>query len=200
MKRHTTNPYQQAAQADEDMRAEEAQARPGEGGWTPFVGDEADDLDAPAPEAAVEQVVEDPCKAQVDDVRMRAAAEMENFKKRLMREHAEQMRYAAERVLSDLLPTLDNLDLALQYGSQHEACRDMLQGVSMTRKLLLDAVTGHGLSPVGAEGEEFNPEVHEAVGFESRPEIAPGVVVRVLQSGYKLAGRLMRPAKVMINQ
>lgn len=78
---------------------------------------------------------------------------MENFKKRLTREHQEQMRYAAENVLSDLLPTLDNLDLALQYGSKHEACKDMLQGVAMTRKLLREAVTKHGLTPLGEEGE-----------------------------------------------
>ena len=85
------------------------------------------------------------CKAEMEELRLRTAAEMENFKKRLTREHQEQMRFAAERVLGDLLPSLDNLDLALQYGSQHEACTDMLQGVSMTRKLLLDALEMNGL-------------------------------------------------------
>ena len=79
-------------------------------------------------------------KRDADDARLRAAAEMDNFKKRLKREHEEQIRYAAEKVMSDLLPTLDNLDLALQYGSKDEACKDMLQGVAMTRKLLLEAV------------------------------------------------------------
>ena len=77
---------------------------------------------------------------------------------------------------------------------------DMLQGVAMTRKLLREAVTKHGLTPLGEEGEEFSPEVHEAVGFEARPDLAPGVVARVLQRGYKLGDRLLRPAKVMINQ
>ena len=74
--------------------------------------------------------------------------------------HEEQMRYAAEKVLGDLLPTLDNLDLALRYGSKSEACKDMLQGVAMTHKLLLDAVEKHGLKPLGEEGEEFDPNVH----------------------------------------
>ncbi|GHU96146.1 hypothetical protein AGMMS49974_09310 [Deltaproteobacteria bacterium] len=139
-------------------------------------------------------------KAEVEEMRLRSAAEMENFKKRLSREHQEQLRYAAETVLSDLLPTLDNLDLALQYGSQNETCRDMFQGVAMTHKLLLAAVTKHGLTPLGAEAEEFTPETHEAVGFENRPDLPAGVVSRVLQHGYKLGKRLLRPAKVMINQ
>ena len=139
------------------------------------------------------------CKAEVEEMRLRMAAEMDNFQKRLKREHEEQMRYAAEKVLGDLLPTLDNLDLALQYGSTNEACKDMLQGVAMTLKLLLEAVAGHGLVPVGEEGEEFDPAIHEAVGFDARPEFAPNSVARLLQRGYKLGGRLLRPAKVMVN-
>ena len=140
------------------------------------------------------------CKAEMEELRLRTAAEMENFKKRLTREHQEQMRFAAERVLGDLLPSLDNLDLALQYGSQHEACKDMLQGVSMTRKLLLDALEKNGLKALGEVGDEFNPEVHEAVGFAPNPDLAPGSVTRVMQRGYKLNDRLLRAAKVMINQ
>lgn len=140
------------------------------------------------------------CRAELAEMRLRTAAEMDNFKKRLTREHEEQMRYAAEKVLGDLLPTLDNLDLALRYGSKSEACKDMLQGVAMTHKLLLDAVEKHGLRPVGEEGEEFDPNVHEAVGFEDRPDFAPNSVARVLQRGFTLGDRLLRPAKVMVKQ
>ncbi|WP_303951631.1 nucleotide exchange factor GrpE [Desulfovibrio piger] len=139
-------------------------------------------------------------KRDAEDARLRAAAEMDNFKKRLKREHEEQIRYAAEKVMSDLLPTLDNLDLALQYGSKDEACRDMLQGVAMTRKLLLEAVARHGLTAVGTAGEAFTPELHEAVGFDAEADVEAGAVARVLQSGYKLGERLLRPAKVMIKQ
>lgn len=148
--------------------------------------------------ALVGESLEDRYKAEMEDMRLRAAAEMENFKKRLTREHQEQMRYAAEKVMADLLPTLDNLDLALQYGSKNEACKDMLQGVAMTQKLLLDAVAKHGLQPVGTEGEAFDPSVHEAVGFEEKADCASQAVARVLQHGYKLGDRLLRPAKVMV--
>ncbi len=165
------------------------------------VSEGAEKEDAPAPEATpADDEALARCKSEMEELRLRTAAEMENFKKRLTREHQEQMRFAAERVLGDLLPSLDNLDLALQYGSQHEACKDMLQGVSMTRKLLLDALEKNGLKALGEVGEEFNPEVHEAVGFEPNQDLAPGSVTRVMQRGYKLNDRLLRAAKVMINQ
>ncbi|MDE5879306.1 MAG: nucleotide exchange factor GrpE [Desulfovibrio sp.] len=155
---------------------------------------------APAENAPTDDEALARCKAEMEELRLRTAAEMENFKKRLTREHQEQMRFASEKVLSDLLPSLDNLDLALQYGSQHEACKDMLQGVAMTRKLLLDALEKNGLKAIGEVGDEFNPEVHEAVGFEPNPDLAPGSVTRLMQRGYKLNDRLLRAAKVMINQ
>ncbi|WP_300883111.1 nucleotide exchange factor GrpE [uncultured Desulfovibrio sp.] len=198
MRRHTMRSYMRAAQAGEELQDANSEARTNQEGLNPD-GEEAPV--AAEPEAAAEQSqLEARLKAEVEELRLRSAAEMDNFKKRLNREHQEQMRYAAEKVLSDLLPTLDNLDLALQYGSRHDACKDMLQGVAMTRKLLLEAVIKHGLTPLGEEGEEFSPEVHEAMGFEARPDFASGVVARVLQRGYKLGDRLLRPAKVMVNQ
>ena len=137
--------------------------------------------------------------AQAEETRLRALAEMENFKKRLQREKDEQARYATESVLADLLPTLDNLDLALQYGSRSEACKDMLTGVEMTHKLLLEAVKRHGLEPVGEPGEEFNPALHEAIGQEESPEHDAGHILRVMQKGYTLKERLLRPAKVIVS-
>lgn len=138
-------------------------------------------------------------KASLDEERLRMAAEMDNFKKRLQREHSEQMRFAAEKVLADLLPALDNLDLAIQYGTTHEACADMMKGIELTRKQLLDAVAKSGLSVIGVRGEQFDPAIHEALGMEADPELEKGAVTRILQNGYKLNDRLLRPAKVMVN-
>ena len=139
-------------------------------------------------------------KEETEQVRLRALAEMENYKKRLAREHSEQLTYAAERVLSSLLPSLDNLDLALQYGGQNEACKDMLMGIEMTRRLLLEAVKNHGLEPVGEVGEEFTPELHEGIAFEENGQMESNHVSKVMQRGYKLKGRLIRPAKVVISK
>lgn len=165
-------------------------------------GPEAEDAAAPSPEEQLASALAEVAamRAAMKDGALRQAAEMENFKKRLAREHQEQMRYAAEKVLGDLLPTLDNLDLALQYGTKNEVCRDLLQGVAMTHKLLLEAVKKHGLTPVGVVGEAFNPEIHEAIGIDNSGELEPGMVARVMQGGYKLGDRLLRPAKVMITQ
>ncbi len=134
---------------------------------------------------------------EVEDIRLRAVAEMENFKKRIMREKEEHSKYASENVLQDIIPALDNLDLALQYAN-NEACKDILLGIQMTRKLLIDSLKNHGLEPIMDEGVTFDPEIHEAVGQEESDEIAPNHIIKLLQKGYMLKGRLLRPAKVIV--
>lgn len=136
---------------------------------------------------------------KLKEERLRMAAEMDNFKKRLDREHQEQKRFAAEKVLTDLLPALDNLDLALQYGSKNEACKDMVMGIEMTRKQLLEAVAKSGLVALGERGEAFDPAIHEAIGISPDESLEKGAVSQVMQRGYKLNDRTLRPAKVMVN-
>ena len=198
--------YMEAAQMEADaMNIHAASAGLGNPLGQPGPGEHAAEEQSPLLENREQWCREHLCpqcteKTEADGLRLRALAEMENFKKRLTREHDEQLRYAAERVLADLLPTLDNLDLALQYGSRHEACKDMLMGVEMTRKLLLDAVRQHGLEAVGEVGEVFNPEWHEGISFDMRKDMDEGLVSTVLQRGYKLKDRLLRPAKVSISK
>jgi molecular chaperone GrpE len=137
-------------------------------------------------------------KEEADGERLRALAEMDNFKKRLFREQEEFRKYAAESVLADLLPVLDNLELALEHGARVEACKDVVMGVDMTRKVFLDTLKQHGLTPVGAVGEPFDPELHEAVGEEANADVATGHICSLLQRGYRLKERLLRPAKVIV--
>lgn len=139
-------------------------------------------------------------KQEAEEIRLRALAEMDNVKKRLNREHEERVRYATESVLKDLLPALDNLDLAIRYGSHAEACKDMLTGVQMTLKLMLDALKNHGLTPVGEIGEVFNPEIHEAVTYEERDDLEANHVSTIMQKGYMLKNHLLRPAKVAVSK
>ena len=156
---------------------------------------------AQAPEKTLEeQCREEICptctvKAEADETRLRALAEMENFKKRIQRDHDEYMRYASEPVLKDLLPALDSLDLAIQYGGNDETCKSLLTGVIMTRKLLLDALKNHGFDVAGEVGESFNPDIHDAVSYEERDDMEPGLVSTLHQRGYRLKDRLLRPAK-----
>jgi molecular chaperone GrpE len=139
-----------------------------------------------------------PAKKEADAERLRAAADLDNARKRLAREREEQAHFAAEAVLSALVPSLDNLDLALQHAAPDAACKNFVTGVRMTRKLMGDALAAHGLEQVGQIGEEFDPTVHEAVGTEDFPDIAPGCVGKLLTAGYRLHERLLRPARVLV--
>ena len=139
-----------------------------------------------------------PQKKEFEDAHLRALAELDNAKKRLTREREEQVRFAAESILSDIIPSLDNLDLALQHSGNYKGCKDFVVGVQMTRKLLLDALARHGLAQAGAVGEEFDPALHEAVGMVNTPEVADNHICSLLVSGYTLHGRLLRPARVIV--
>jgi len=141
-----------------------------------------------------------PEKASADNIRLRALAEMENLRKRLAREKENFCKFAAENVLSDLLPILDNLDLALEHGRSVAACKDLILGVEMTQKMFQEALKKHGLEPVGKEGEAFSPEIHEAVGQEERNDIEEGSVCKLLQTGYRLNNRTLRPARVVVSK
>jgi len=139
---------------------------------------------------------------EAESIRLRALADSENVKKRLLRETEEMKKYAGESILSDLLPILDNLDLALAHTDGLDgACKNFVIGVDMTRKLFLDAVKSHGLEAVQAErGNEFNPEMHEAVGTVEDSDLDDNHITQMTQRGYILKGRLIRPAKVMVSK
>ncbi len=161
----------------------------------------------PLAEVADEELVR-ACKARVcpdcpvlreaEDVKLRALADLENTRKRLAREKEEFSRFAGESVIADILPALDNLDLALAHAPKEGDCKNFVIGVEMTRKLLLDSLSRHGLAQLGELGEAFDPAVHEAVGMEAHTEFPEGAVCGLLSRGYRLKDRLLRPAKVTV--
>ena len=134
------------------------------------------------------------------DKRLRAFAETENLKKRLLKEKEEFQKYATESLISELLPVLDHLDLALAHGRGNEACKEFMVGVDMTRKAFVEILARHGVTEFGTAGEPFNPESHEALGVATVAGLADDDVAQVVQRGYMLRGRLLRPAKVMVNK
>lgn len=121
-----------------------------------------------------------PVAKEANEARLRSLAEVDNIRKRVLKEKDESIKFAASSVLSDILPALDNLDLALEHARNQEACKDFFIGVDMTRKLLLDALKRHGLEPVGEAGEMFDPAVHEAVGMNADPDVENGAVCTIL--------------------
>jgi len=156
------------------------------------------DLSAPPSEDEVERLRRE--LSEETERRIRVLAESENLKKRLFKEKEEFVKYAVENLVSELLPVLDNLDLALLHGRGNEACKDLVMGVDMTRKVFLDILARHGIEEYGKQGEPFNPERHEAMGVEQDPQAEEDAVLRVMQKGYMMRDRLLRPAKVIVNK
>ena len=126
------------------------------------------------------------------DKALRATAELENVRRRVERESATLQKYALERILGDLIAVNDSLELALQ------ASQD--QGVQLTHKQLWAALEKHGVSAIDPKGEPFNPEFHEAVSTQESASVAPNHVVTVMQKGYRLHDRLLRPAMVVVSR
>ena len=127
------------------------------------------------------------------DRALRLQAEMDNFRKRQRRVAHDEARAERDRLLLDVLAIADNLDRTL---AADEADTPLRQGVAMTHDGIQQLLKRHGLERIEAAGQPFDPHWHEAVGVV--PGIEPGVVVEVMQSGYRREGRLFRPARVMV--
>lgn len=138
--------------------------------------------------------------ARERDKTLRAMADTENFRKRLTREKEEFCRYAVSSFVEEIIPVLDNLELALEHGRKNKACQDLAQGVEMTLSMFNNVLEKNNLVQVGSIGEEFDPGIHEALAQEERDDMEQGTVCRVLQKGYLLNDRLVRPAKVMVSK
>ncbi len=138
-------------------------------------------------------------KSEAEEAKLLMLADTENFKKRLLRDKEEQVQYAGEKIMQDIIPALDNFDLAIQYAN-NEACEDIITGIKMTRKLLIDSLKPHGLILIDEVNVPFDPEVHEAIGQEVSDELEKNYIVRFMQNGYMLKGRLLRSAKVIVSQ
>jgi len=132
---------------------------------------------------------------QLRDRYLRLLADYENFRRRSEREKADFYKYAMAGVLKDLLPVLDNFDRALDHAEQGD---DFHRGVLLIYKQLFDVLEKHGLRPIEESGVPFDPNIHEAVVREEDPSVPSHTVTAVLQKGYFLHDRLLRPAMVKV--
>jgi molecular chaperone GrpE len=142
----------------------------------------------------------DALKAQAQenwDRYLRAAAEMENVRKRAVRDVENARKYALENFGRDLLAVVDSLEMGLEAADNAEAAT-LREGSEATLKLLLTTLERFGISVVDPEGEPFDPELHEAMTMQPSETAEPGSVLAVIQKGYSLNGRLLRPARVIV--
>lgn len=129
------------------------------------------------------------------DARLRAAADLENYRKRSARERDELVRYANERLVKEILPVLDGLDRALAAAGDHP----VTAGVEMTRRILEEALARFGVRGFSAKGLPFDPRLHEALMTVATGEHPPGMVVDEQQRGFFMHDRLIRPAAVVVS-
>ena len=131
---------------------------------------------------------------------MRAVADLENFRRRTVREKDELRQLATGRVLEDLLPVLDNLGLGLAAAKQPNAdLKTLVGGIDMVLTQLRSALSNHGLKEINPLGQPFDPHQHEAISHVPTPSVKEESVVTVVRTGYSLNGRLLRPAAVMVS-
>jgi molecular chaperone GrpE len=138
--------------------------------------------------------------ADTKDRLLRALAEQENVRRQMQRQRDEAVKFAASQLAADLVDTLDNLRLAIESvpaaDSRHEAVHPILKGVEATEAKLLAALARHGMQRIDPLGAAFDPNLHHAIVQRSDSTAAEGTVVEVLQPGYILHDRLLRPAMV----
>jgi molecular chaperone GrpE len=131
---------------------------------------------------------------------MRTAADLENLRKRTLREKEELRLYSASRVLEDLLPVMDNLALGLTAAKQPNAdLKTLTGGVDMVLTQFKSALGNHGLKEIHPAGQPFDPHQHEALSHAPSPDVKAEHVLNVIRTGYSLNGRLLRPASVIVS-
>ena len=164
-----------------------------------------------AAEAPDADIAEAPAQAAVDELATvtrerddyldhlrRLKAEWDNYRKRVQRDNEELRLRAAETVVESLLPVMDNFSRALEAGDKHEEGQ-LLAGLNLVADQLRGTLAGHGLEEIEVDpGTMFDPEYHEAIVAQPSDEYDEGTVTQVLERGYLLHGKLLRPAKVIV--
>ena len=166
--------------------------------------------ETPAPAASAAATVEDPVAAlvkeaaELKDRHLRTLAEMENLRRRTEREVADARTYGIANFARDILAVADNMDRALQAldaeirEKAEPGVKALLDGVELTERELGKVMEKHGIAKLEPQGQKFDPNLHQAMFEVPDPSVAAGTVVQVVQPGYTLAGRVLRPALVGI--
>ena len=136
---------------------------------------------------------------QYKDKWARSMADLDNFRKRVYREMDDERKYQALPALKSLLPVFDGLDRAVFAASQSKNFDDLLNGLQMTIKQVIVTLAGHGAKAIVAEGQPFDPNLHEAISQAPSAEHPPMTVLHDVERGYMLHDRVLRPSKVIVS-
>lgn len=134
------------------------------------------------------------------DLYLRSEAEIENIKKRNRKDKEEWVKYANETLIKEILPVMDNLEMAISHSHDENSIQALREGVELTLRGLRDVLGKSGLEEVEAEGEAFDPNYHHAVSEQADENVEAGIILQELQRGYMLKKRLIRPAMVIVSK
>lgn len=194
MKNKRQNPFEQAVEVDVEQTV-----IPGEGDdvieapLKDVVDDELQGMNKAVSKAEEELVMH-------RDAMLRMQAEMENLRKRLIRDQEKSRKFALERVMKDLLQVRDSLERGLETGGEATTAEQFREGQTLTLKMLDKVMQDHDLELVDPAGEKFDPEFHQAMTVMPSAELEEDRVMEVLQKGFKLHDRLIRPAMVVVSR
>ncbi len=147
------------------------------------------------------QQAEEAAERAKDDL-LRVQAEMQNLRRRTEQDVEKAHKYGQERFSSDLLMVMDNLERSLAVASEHEdeVVKAIYDGVDLTLKSMTDCFSKFNIETVDPMGEPFDPQLHQAMTMQENPDVEPNTVIAVMQKGYTLHGRVLRPAMVIVSK
>jgi molecular chaperone GrpE len=131
---------------------------------------------------------------------LRVHADLENIKKRAIREREDAVQRTRSQLISDLLPIIDSFKMGLSEASKHNEAKNYVEGFAMATNQLENLLNEYGLSVIEPTNQTFDPKFHEAISYEESEEIEEGVVIKTIREGYKLGEKLLRPASVVLSQ
>jgi molecular chaperone GrpE len=137
--------------------------------------------------------------AASNDRALRLHAEMQNLRNRTSREIADERKYAALPILRDLLPVVDNIDRAIESAEKAGEAGKLVEGFRLVRQQLATALSSNSCELIAADGQPFDPNVHQAILHQPSADVPAGTVTMVTQPGYKLHDRVVRPAQVIVS-
>jgi molecular chaperone GrpE len=138
--------------------------------------------------------------AEAQDKYLRALAELDNYKKFAAREKADLIKFGNENIIKDIIPILDNLDRALDHAEKTPGKESFIEGFRIIQGQILSCLEKYGVTKIESVGQDFDPNIHEAIQMVESPEYESNKVVEEFQRGYLLNGRLLKPAKVSVSK
>ncbi len=154
-------------------------------------------------EADIDQLLEEIERLKIEaqesrDKALRATAELDNVRKRTARDIENAHKYALDKFIAELLPVIDSMELGVHASQAVDDVESLREGMDLTLKKFFDCLNKCGVTAIDPAGERFNPERHEAVSMQEAEGMQTNTIITVMQKGYELNGRLVRPARVMV--